>query len=43
MGQERGVIHNVIFRGQKPNGCIFDPVANTTCWHRIKPSKTVRV
>jgi len=42
MSQERGVVHKVIFRGQEADRVYFDPVANTTCWHRIKPSKTVR-
>jgi hypothetical protein len=42
MSQERGVIHNVNFRGQPAERIYLDPVANTTCWHRIKPAKTVR-
>ena len=42
MSQERGVIHNVFFRGVKSERIYLDPVANTTCWHRFKPSKTVR-
>ena len=42
MSQERGVVHKVIFRGRAAERVYFDPVANTTCWHRIKPSKTVR-
>tara|TARA_B110001452_G_scaffold216120_1_gene187434 strand:- start:28 stop:651 length:624 start_codon:yes stop_codon:yes gene_type:complete len=42
MSQERGVVHSVIYRGKKAERVYFDPVANTTCWHRIKPAKTVR-
>lgn len=42
MSQERGVVHDVQYRGQSAKRVYFDPVANTTCWHRIKPSKTVR-
>ena len=42
MSRERGIVHPVIFRGQEAECVFFDPVANTTCWHRIKPSKTVR-
>lgn len=42
MSQERGVIHDVIFRGEQSQRIYLDPVANTTCWHRFKPSNTVR-
>jgi hypothetical protein len=42
MCQERGVVHKVNFRGYEAERVYFDPVANTTCWHRIKMSKTVR-
>ena len=42
MSQERGVVHSVIYRGKKAERVYFDPVANTTCWQRIKPAKTVR-
>lgn len=42
MSQERGVIHNINFRGLPAERIYLDPVANTTCWHRIKPAKTVR-
>ena len=42
MSQERGIVHTVNYRGEKSERMYFDPVANTTCWHRIKLSKTVR-
>ena len=42
MSQTRGVVHSIIYRGEKAERVYFDPVANTTCWHRNKPSKTVR-
>ena len=42
MSRERGIVHPVVFRGVPAECVFFDPVANTTCWHRIKPSKTVR-
>lgn len=42
MSQERGVIHRIQFRGHLAERIYLDPVANTTCWHRIKASKTVR-
>ena len=42
MTQERGVLHAINFRGKPTVRMYFDPVANTTCWHRIKPSITVR-
>ncbi|MDA1131257.1 MAG: hypothetical protein O3B00_07140 [archaeon] len=42
MSQERGIVHTVNFRGEAAQRMYFDPVANTTCWHRNKPAKTVR-
>jgi hypothetical protein len=42
MSQTRGVVHSISYRGEKAERVYFDPVANTTCWHRNKPSKTVR-
>ena len=42
MDQERGVVHIINFRGKSSERMYFDPVANTTCWHRNKLSKTVR-
>jgi hypothetical protein len=42
MSQARGTVHSIIYRGKKAERVFFDPVANTTCWHRNKPSKTVR-
>ena len=42
MSQSRGEVHSIVYRGKKVERVYFDPVANTTCWHRIKPAKTVR-